>query len=108
MESSDPKEINNAFLCFYQNLYGTDHSNSILQKQKEFLDSLSINPLEENMLTDLDLDITNEELSVAIGTMKGGKTPGLDGIPIDMYKTFQDAVMEILHVTFSFMNLGFV
>ena len=44
------------------------------------------------MLTDLDLDITNEELSAAIGTMKGGKTPGPDGIPIESYKTFQDVL----------------
>ena len=27
VESSDPKEINNTFLGFYQNLYSTDHSN---------------------------------------------------------------------------------
>ena len=57
---------------------------------------LNINPLEENLLANLDLDITKEELSTAIGTMKGGKSPGPDGIPIEIYKTFQDALIPPL------------
>ena len=32
--------------------------------------------------------ITEEELLDAIGAFKGGKTPGLDGIPVEVYKTF--------------------
>ena len=50
-----------------------------------------------DLLADLNLDITNEELSLAIGKMKRGKTPGSDGIPIEMYKSFQDALIPPLH-----------
>ena len=97
LETSDLKEINKAFKgFFYENLYSTYPSASALQKQKDFLDSLNIKPLEENFLADLDLDITIEELSAATGSMKGGKTPGQDSIPIEIYKAFQDALLPPL------------
>lgn len=39
LEITDPKEINKAFLGFYQNLHSTDYTISVLQKQKKILDS---------------------------------------------------------------------
>ncbi len=33
------------------------------------------------------------ELSIAIDSIKGGKTPGPDGIPIEVYKMFKHRVM---------------
>ena len=96
LETSDLKEINKAFKGFYENLYSTDSSASALQKQKYFLDSLNIKPLEENFLDDLDLDLTIEELSAATGSMKGGKTPGEDSIPIEIYKAFQETLLPPL------------
>ena len=32
--------------------------------------------------------ITEEELLEAIGAFKDGKTPGLNGIPVEVYETF--------------------
>ena len=57
---------------------------------------MNIKPLEENVLAYLDLDITTEELSAATWSMKGGGTPGSDGIAIEMYKAFQDALLPPL------------
>lgn len=100
LETSDLKETNKAFKGFYDNLYSTDLSASALQNQKEFLDSLNIRPLKESFLADLNVDITTEELSAAISTMKVGKTPGPDGIPIEIYKVFQDALLPPLLETY--------
>lgn len=80
--TSDLKEINKAFKGFYENLYSTDLSPSALQKQKEFLDSLNIKPLEENFLADLNLDITIEEPSAATRSMRGERPQGLMGSPL--------------------------
>lgn len=55
------------------------------------MDSLDIRPLEP--LDSLEVNITTEELSGAISCMKGGKTPGPDGIPIEIFKLFQDTLI---------------
>lgn len=46
--------------------------------------------------------ITEEELLSAIMSFKEGKTPGLDGIPIEVYQKFFDLVKKPLLSCFNF------
>ena len=94
--TNDPKELNRTFLGFYDRLYQSDYLTSASQKQKEFLDSLDFMPLKEDSQATLELDLNDEELSLAISGMKGGKTPGPDGIPIEIYKTFRSKLIPPL------------
>lgn len=41
-------------------------------------------------------DLKSEELSDAIISMKGGKTPGPDGTPIELYKMFHHKLIHPL------------
>lgn len=50
MITSDPNEINSAFLDFHHNLYKCEYSDLTLQLQKEFQDSLECTPLNEESL----------------------------------------------------------
>jgi hypothetical protein len=45
-------------------------------------------PINSKAVHSCEGQITEEELLEAIGAFKDGKTPGLDGIPVEVYKTF--------------------
>lgn len=79
----DPTEINESFRKFYEGLYSSEilNENSEL---KVFLDSINIPNIPESFRTNLDKDITLEELSDAIDSIKAGKAPGPDGLPIEI------------------------
>lgn len=94
--TSDPQEINNAFLNFYHSLYSSEYSDSAPHRQKEFLDSLEFTHLNEEHLGPLELDLGAQEVSEAIASLKGGKTPGPDGIPIELYKIFKTKLIPPL------------
>lgn len=42
----------------------------------------------EESLAELDSDLTLEELEKALQGMECGKAPGMDGVPVDFYKSF--------------------
>ena len=48
----------------------------------------NINILNENESRNLEGDITNQECEAALRHMKINKSPGSDGIPVEVYKTF--------------------
>ena len=96
LETSDPQEINRTFKTFYEKLYHTDCSSTTIETQKEFLDSLSFASLDDDSVKSLDLELLAEDLSLAISCMKGGKSPGPDGIPIEIYKIFKDKLIPPL------------
>ena len=81
----DPTEINEPFWNFYEGLYSSEIINDILEL-KVFLDSTNIPNVSENLWIHLEKDITVEELSAAIDSIKAGKTPGPDGLRIEIYK----------------------
>lgn len=43
------------------------------------------------------MPITEEEIRVTILSMKTGKSPGLDGFPVEYYKKYIDILAPILH-----------
>lgn len=78
----DPTEINETFKKFYEGLYSSEMINAN-SELKVFLNSINIPKIPEILRTNLEKDITVEELSAAIDCIKAGKTPGPDGLPIE-------------------------
>lgn len=45
-------------------------------------------------------DITNEEIECALGEMKNGRSPGLDGLPCEFYKAFRTVLIPVLNIIY--------
>ena len=58
----------------------------------EKLDYTGLKVVPENMITDLDGEISMEELTRALNETKNNKSPGADGYPIEFYKFFWDKI----------------
>lgn len=91
----DPTEINENFKNFYKKLYSSEIGPNICE-MNNFLDNINIPKISEVIKGELEKDITLVEWSVAIDSIKGGKTPGPDGIPIEVYKMFKHRLMPPL------------
>ena len=52
-------------------------------------------------VSELDDEITREEVAVAIGSVKSNKSPGEDGIPIEVYRAFNDKLITLLTKLFN-------
>lgn len=89
----DPIEINNKFLNYYDNLYKSC-SEFDPQTQSIFMDKLSIPNIPQEFAEHLETDLTEEEVGIAKDSIKVGKTPGPDGIPTDLYKTFKTKLLK--------------
>ena len=103
---TDNENIMRISTKFYKDLYTTDKVNEKLQ------DKLLRNvktKLSEKAKTDLDKPFTAEEVFKAINKLQSGKSPGLDGFPIEFYKEywhlieglFMAYVSEVLEVGIS-------
>uniref|UniRef100_A0A8C6PVC2 Reverse transcriptase domain-containing protein n=1 Tax=Nothobranchius furzeri TaxID=105023 RepID=A0A8C6PVC2_NOTFU len=79
------KGINNIFQQYYKKL---SHLQSWLKSHEA---------------EGLDLPITEAEIRKAIASMKNGKSPGYDGLPVEYYKTFADIAAPILHEVYQEM-----
>ena len=88
---SDSKEILQEQYSFYDKLYTStiDNSNNYDNIYQFLGDTLDNVPkLSEDMKNNMDGQILETEITNAIKTTQNGKSPGLDGIPIDFYKVF--------------------
>lgn len=94
-KTSDPQIINTLFESYYTQLYSSEClvTNGSFQ---DFFDQLTLPSLSEDAKADLDSPITSAEISEAIDKMKGGKAPGPDGLPIDIYKIFKNKLLSPL------------
>lgn len=92
---TDPVEINKEFREFYEKLYDSESQNDA-DAQNLFLDSLEIPQVPDHFMDILEADLKEKEISKAIDDMRGGKTPGLDGLPIDLYKIFKAKLIKPL------------
>lgn len=61
-----------------------------------FLDKIKIPNISEVIKGELKKEMALKELSMGIDSIKGGKTPGPDGIPIDIYKVFKHRFKPVL------------
>ncbi len=93
---SDPFEIRNRAVDFYRKLY---ESELFLDESdvSVFYENLPQVPHELNSV--LSKAVTLEELQKALQNMEGNKVPGIDGLPIEFYKTFWTEVsLDLLQV----------
>ncbi len=74
---------------FYSNLYKSKlDKNRQNENINTFINERCIKQLDENQKQECEGNITEDEIKLALKTMKSDKTPGIDGIPSEFYKMF--------------------
>ena len=86
---TEEKSILNKLENFYKNLYetktnATEHQGTL----NTFLNDTLINKLDEEQKQACEGEIRIQEVKEVLKSMKNGKTPGIDGLPIEFYKCF--------------------
>ena len=89
---TNPQEINSTFQTFYSKLY-TSETPATSHTIHSFLDQIEIPVLTESTKNELNSPTVACELSEAIDSMTGGKAPGPDGIPIEIYQSFKGTML---------------
>lgn len=89
-------EINGVFEKFYKDLY-TSCSTSNMEEVENFFSGLLLPTISCEQREKLEAPITEEEIRATILSMKTGRSPGLDGFPIEYYKKYLDILAPILH-----------
>ena len=84
---SDPTLINKQFEKYYKELYQSEINDSS-EAMNSFFRDLELPSLSAEEKNNLDTPITLDEIFLSLKQMKKGKSPGLDGIPPELYLTF--------------------
>ena len=87
-------KINEYVYKYYKKLYSKGGTNEDLQN--EFLNLIDTKLLDEDndMLTE---EITIDEIEKVIETTSNNKSPGIDGIPYEFYKTFWETIKNEIY-----------
>ncbi len=91
----DPGEINNTFAEFYSHLYMADPAPD-LPALKLYLSELKLPSLTDNDAESLETPLTLLELKEALSSMQKGKSPGLDGLPPELFLELWDVIGPLL------------
>lgn len=75
-------------------MYSSEYSDSAPCQQREFPDLPKFIPLDEESLGPFEFNLGVQELSEAITSLKGGKTPRPDGLPVEIYKSDQNGFIQ--------------
>ena len=78
---------------FYAELYTSEYREEQLLSE-QFLNNLPQVSQQDN--SDLESPLTLQELQAALMSMENGKSPGIDGLPVDFYKSFWSTIGEDL------------
>ena len=89
---TDQKNIMRISTEFYRKLYSTEKVNNRIQER--LLSNIKTK-LSEEKRTNLDKPFTEKEIETAINNLPKGKSPGLDGFPIEFYKEYWHKLKEI-------------
>ena len=94
---TDNNAILNCEATFYDNLYRSAKLNNNSAEYNDLLynNINHIPKLTEEDKEDLDKEITEQEILAALKTCKNGKSPGLDGLPVEFYKVFWLDIKEV-------------
>lgn len=90
-ELTEPSEIRKHAVAFYSNLYRYELSQRDNEGSTFFNDLPKIDEESNNML---EQSLSQNELYTAMMSMENGKTPGIDGIPVDFYKILWPVIGE--------------
>ena len=77
---------------FYKNLYTSEKVNE--KKQDKLLGKVK-SKLSKEVSDQLDAPITEEEVKKAIDSLPRGKSPGIDGFPVEFYKVYWTKIKTI-------------
>lgn len=95
---SDPVDIRKRAFSFYATLYTSEYREDMVAEQSFFEGLPQVSDLSNEMLCGV---ITLEEVQKALQSMETGKAPGLDGLPMDFYKSFwtdlKEDLLEVLN-----------
>ena len=87
-------EIGRIIRNFYQQLY--DNKLSYLEEMEAFLETYKLPKLKQEEIDFLNRPINYEEIELVIKNLPKNKSPGPDGFPGEVYKTFKDEIIPIL------------
>jgi hypothetical protein len=90
---------------FYSSLYSnkeTEDNLNVHLVDKFFPDDAKIPKLNENEKESCEGMISEEECVKAIKSMQNGKSPGIDGLPVEFYKIFWKNIKKLVMDSFSY------
>ena len=76
---------------YYKNLYKDEPYDEILQN--EFLELIS-NKLNDSDKENLGIEISENEIFIAVNDLNTNKAPGIDGIPIEFYQKYWEIIKK--------------
>ncbi|KAK3544620.1 hypothetical protein QTP86_018464, partial [Hemibagrus guttatus] len=79
---TDPAEIRKQTVSFYSKLYRSELE-AVQEVEEDFVRNLT-----EELARELDRELILEELEVALNSMQNGRSPGIDGLPVEFFKAF--------------------
>ncbi|XP_063806456.1 uncharacterized protein LOC134984922 [Pseudophryne corroboree] len=82
---SNTPDIVGVFADYYRRLYSSRLTHSETEIEA-YLADISLPRLSQDATAFLDSPLTLTEVESAINSFPGGKTPGLDGVPLELYK----------------------
>lgn len=94
--TSDPLMVKKVFFEYYSNLYKSQQQQLEVREIENFLEGVSLPHLSESERASLDSPITFEEVQQAVLDMPNQKAPGPDGLPVEIYKYFGEALIPEL------------
>ncbi len=99
--TTNPVAINDIFKGFYTNLYKaeTDFDEPIC---KQYLDKLELPRISQMDKESLEAPLSLEELHISLKSLQKGKSPGLDGLPPELYLEIWDMVGILMLNSFNF------
>ncbi|XP_077086025.1 uncharacterized protein LOC143738051 [Siphateles boraxobius] len=84
-ELTEANEIRRRAVSFYNKLFKSEYKENV-QLSAGFLEGLP--SVAEDSKAHLERPLSNQELLNALKDMEGGKSPGIDGLPVEFYKEF--------------------
>jgi hypothetical protein len=97
-------EVNN----YYKTLYKNNYCMETVAEEicTDFLPNVPHIKLSEELKQSCEGIITNEEILKALKTTKNNKSPGIDGIPYEFYKTFWTKIKDVMlkSINYSYNN----
>ncbi|KAI4891758.1 hypothetical protein NFI96_005206 [Prochilodus magdalenae] len=86
--SSDTGEVRDRAVEFYSDLYKAEScDDACVDTLMADLPKLTVGDVDS-----LDLPLTLDELKTAVSQMAPGRAPGIDGLPVEFYKTFWEQI----------------
>ena len=113
LELNSSNDILGYLKSYYENLYKNVEYNCTLpmhEVDRLFLNNSNITPIDTLEKEQTDLEMTSEEILHALKKSKNDSSPGLDGIPMEVYKFFwsdlKDCILDCFKFSFQSGNLA--